>query len=149
MSIFPEEIQNILYRAEDAVLWVLEQWDWKNFLIILGIAAAGTAGYRVGSLGYTLDDLKPWFSRHPLATALAFSALAFLLGSLASYWKRHAQASYGISEVAFGLAFAFNVLLNIASHFDFSRIFAVGSAVYVIARGLNNLSDARKDIASP
>jgi MFS-type transporter involved in bile tolerance (Atg22 family) len=91
-----------------------------------------------------LGDLKAWLLQHPAITGLILTAIAIILGSLASYWKRHEQRSYGVTEVAFGAAFTFNVLLHIAPHFDFSKVFAVGSGVYIIARGFNNLFEARK-----
>jgi hypothetical protein len=79
---------------------------------------------------------------HSWMTAFSFTATASFMGWLASSWKRLALKSYAITEISFGCVLSFNVILYIAPRFEFSKLVALGSAVYVIARGFSNLADA-------
>ena len=83
---------------------------------------------------------------HPLSTAIVLTAVVIALGALASFWKRRALRSYALMEIAFGTSLGFNILLHVAPKFEFSKLFAVATAIYVIARGFNNFSDARMAI---
>ena len=87
--------------------------------------------------------LRTATTNHPISVAVTFTGLVVGLGALASYWKRKALRSYALMEVMFGALLGFNVLLHLAPDFGFAKLFAVASAIYVIARGFNNLSDAR------
>jgi hypothetical protein len=84
-----------------------------------------------------------WLLRHPTTTALLATVVVTAIGAAASYWKQRALKSYAIVEIAFGAAVSFNVLRS-GSVFSSGKMFAVGSSVYVAARGFNNLADAYK-----
>jgi hypothetical protein len=88
--------------------------------------------------------LREGLLKHSGTVALVLAMVALILGALASYWKQRGQRSYGMAEVAFGALLSYNAVLHLSPNFEFSKLFAIGTAIYVIARGFNNLSDARK-----
>jgi hypothetical protein len=83
--------------------------------------------------------LKALVQEAPMFMAVSVTITAMILGLLASYWKRHAQGSYGAFEALFGVLLSFSLLLRLAPGFELVKLFGIGSAVYVIARGFNNL----------
>ncbi len=122
----------------------LKKWllRYENFVLINCIAAiAAIVGWNIHYV-YRYVNLKHVIAGHPAVFALVLAVTGMLFGSLVSDWKHRALRSYAITEIAFGSAFIFNVAVRIAPDFDFSKMLAVGSAVYVIARGFNNLTEA-------
>lgn len=93
-----------------------------------------------------LHSLKIFYTNHPIIAALLFTIVALMVGLSASLWKKHSIKTYAAGEIIFGCSVAFSVLKTLAPQFDFSKLFAIGSAIYVISRGFNNLSDANKKV---
>jgi len=93
---------------------------------------------------FLIRQLKNVLLRHPIITALLLTVLAVGLGALASFWKQKHLISYGVAEIAFGTLLAYNNLVNLAPNYEFPKLFAIGTAIYVIARGFNNGWDGRK-----
>jgi hypothetical protein len=91
--------------------------------------------------GSLLRKLKDGLLRHPAIIALFLAIIAIALGLLTSLWKRKAQGSYGMAEIVFGALLSYNAALHLAPNFEFAKLFAVGTAIYVIARGFNNILD--------
>src|SRR5437867_2400425 len=86
---------------------------------------------------FLLRDFK-WLLKHPGIIALVLAIVALIFGAVASYWKQHAQRSYGTAEITFGALLSYNAALHLSPNFEFSKLFAIGTAIYVIARGFNN-----------
>ena len=67
------------------------------------------------------------------------------LGFCAHFWKRKYQYTYGVGELIFAcMATAFIASRIVPGQSVLSQWVALGGAVYVIARGLNNISEARE-----
>jgi hypothetical protein len=74
----------------------------------------------------------------------AFIAILVIgFGVAAYWWKRKSQRSYGIGEVIFGSIAAVFITFGISPERSlFSQWVGLGGAAYIIARGLNNVSEA-------
>jgi hypothetical protein len=130
------------------------QWDWdfisRPLLILLGviivllICIISLIFAGLVEAIRAVPQLKVWLLRHPLTLAVSATLLVIGIGAVASYWKRKALMSYGVIEIAFGAAVSFNILRSGGNVFSFAKLFAIGSSVYVVARGFNNLTDAYK-----
>jgi hypothetical protein len=93
---------------------------------------------------YLLQKLKDGLLKHPGIIALFLAFIAVGLGLLTSLWKYRALRSYGVGEIMFGALLSFNALLHLAPSFDFAKLFAVGTAIYVVSRGFNNFRDSHE-----
>jgi|SRR5579864_183454 len=139
-----------LIAKVDAKLRSIDWIRWLNTfenLIAVLVAALFSALSRTHAFRKILvyvQSILPTLLHHPRLLASGLTALALMTGFGASYWKQKAQITYGVSEVAFGAVLSFNVLLSISSTFTPAKMLALGSAVYVIARGFNNIADANK-----
>jgi hypothetical protein len=77
-------------------------------------------------------------------TALAMTTAVFAFGILAFEFKRESQYWYGLVEILFGGAYVYNITVNIQPGEQmFAKWATICGCVYVIARGLNNMQDAR------
>ena len=66
-------------------------------------------------------------------------------GFCAHFWKRKHQYTYGVGELIFAcMATAFIAFRIIPGQSVLSQWVALGGAAYVIARGLNNVSEAKE-----
>jgi hypothetical protein len=70
------------------------------------------------------------------------ACLVFPLGYIAHNFKKVKLFYYGVSEVLVGVGGAFGVTLN--QRFGPVQGLAIMSAIYLVARGFNNISDARE-----
>ena len=71
--------------------------------------------------------------------------IVFSFGMLAHRFKQESQYWYGVVEVLFGASYAFSTVLSMkAEEAMFARWATLFGCVYVVARGLNNMRDARK-----
>jgi hypothetical protein len=78
------------------------------------------------------------------ASRILVSVVVILLGVGAYYFKRYSQLWYGSVEVIVGAASGISIAIGLRPNESmFSRWAALAGCVYVIARGLNNISDAR------
>lgn len=71
-----------------------------------------------------------------------------VVGAGLSSWKSSRQLSYGVVETLFGMAFSFAILAHLSPNSEFSKWFALGSAIYVISRGIENASKAAQNAPS-
>ncbi len=70
-----------------------------------------------------------------------------LMGCLAHWFKQKSQAWYGWLEVLFGLSYGFTVAFGIRPGEPmFGHWATLVGCVYIIARGLNNQSDAKRKL---
>jgi len=90
-----------------------------------------------------LQQLKNGLLQHPGIVAACLALSAIILGGFISLWKQRAQTSYGMAEIVFGALLSYNSIVKLSPNFEFAKLFAVGTAIYVIARGFNNVRDAR------
>lgn len=117
---------------------------------------AGVAG---GALGVTASLLTFTHGRDLFAflyqTLGRFGAQAsvacavLVVGGLAHMFKQRNQLWYGILEVGFAGGCAASIASGMSPHEAlFSQWAALGGAAYVVARGLNNISEAKRRYAS-
>lgn len=79
------------------------------------------------------------------ASRIVVSIAVIALGIGAHYFKRYSQLWYGAVEVIIGAASGISIAVGLRPNESmFSRWAALAGCVYVIARGLNNISDARR-----
>ena len=73
-------------------------------------------------------------------------ALTVLIVGLSAYWlKRNYQREYGIGEIIFAVATAYNIAENVAAKDAMlSKWTALGGAVYVVSRGMGNIMESRR-----
>jgi hypothetical protein len=124
-------------RARAFGKWLLgnsPQWPLA-FFVLQGIIS------EVGKLNLT--DSKIWMMSHAFSASLIITILVVSLGALVSYWKIHALKSYASVEVLVGALLGFNSASHLSPEFNFSGLLGILSAVYVVARGFNNVSSAR------
>lgn len=108
------------------------------FLVGTGVASVLQLKYHV-SLFAVLTRLV---GLH-LAQLIAAAAVV-VLGVCAHWFKRMNQQWYGLCEVLFAMAVAFQVASSMQPGLTaLSQWATLGGATYVVARGLNNISDAR------
>ena len=87
--------------------------------------------------------LGPVLAHPPVMIA----SIAVVIGGLAFWYKRSWLLGYGLTEVGFGVATAYQVALGSHSaNVVIAKWTALGSSVYVISRGLNNVADAIKKL---
>ncbi len=124
-------------RIRAAGKWLLRNWaQWPTiFVIVQGIISG------IAKLDFTRAKL--WMIDHPLSSSVLVTTVVVILGSAVSYWKMHAIKSYASVEVLVGALLSFNSASHLAPEFNFSGLLGILSAVYVAARGFNNLSSAR------
>ena len=94
------------------------------------------------------DKFLRLVERHSVVTAVVITVSVFLIGAMAAAWKQLHQGSYGLVELLFGAAFAFNVALGLARSPSPGTLFVVGTSAYLIARGFSNVLEANKKAAS-
>jgi hypothetical protein len=82
-----------------------------------------------------------WMQNHRWLLASTATLFILFCGGIAWFWKKQFQRSYGFTEVAFGSALSYNVLVRVHT-IGLAESFVLVSAVYIIARGLNNISDS-------
>lgn len=113
---------------------------WALGLSVVPVLVGKLIDEKLISFGY----IKTMFLTYPFRMSLIFTVFATGLGIAASLWKRRSLKTYAVAEIAFGNTFVFSVFKSLPPDFAFSKLFAIGSAVYVIARGFNNLADVKK-----
>lgn len=87
--------------------------------------------------------LYKFFGLHGTQSAIAVAVLA--LGGAAYWFKRWNVYWYGVTEVTFGVGSAISISSGMnLNGILFDRWAALAGAAYVIARGLNNISEGRK-----
>jgi hypothetical protein len=68
-------------------------------------------------------------------------------GVIAHIWKQQNQRTYGMSEVLFGIAAASFITFTLAPDKSFlSQWIGLGGAAYIVARGLNNVAEAKAKV---
>lgn len=72
-------------------------------------------------------------------------ALTLMVGAGAAWWKRRHLSSYGCAEVLFGAGLTLNILLRVVPPLTLAQGFAIGSSIYIVARGFNNIADALEE----
>jgi len=78
--------------------------------------------------------------------AAGFGVFVLLLSKGASEWKQRDLLSYGMAEIGFGYFLASSVAFKAITNPSIAEYLAVGSALYVIVRGFNNLADAQQKL---
>jgi hypothetical protein len=140
--------------SKEGAPWLDKELLTKTVLVVLSIAVViAIVLFTLLLVGLvaaikSMPELVAWFARHPRIAALSATLLAIFLGAAASYWKRKNWKSYSIMEIAFGAAVTLNVALSVGGYSS-AKLIAICSAVYVIARGFNNLSDAFRPYRYP
>jgi hypothetical protein len=109
------------------------------------VAVAGLqSAFKTVHFAITWTGIKTWFVAHP-KTSTAFMVVGVMIvGFVISRFKQRNQQLYGLVEIAFGAVVTYNTLMLLRPGFDYSRALGVGTAMYIIARGFNNIADARK-----
>ena len=98
-----------------------------------------TGAYRSGA---AYKELR-WIETHPFIASAVLTVFAFVIGALTALWKQIRQGTYGIAEILFGACLAFNFAIGMVSQPSAVQLFKLGTSVYVIARGFNNLIESR------
>ena len=67
-----------------------------------------------------------------------------VIGVLAHYFKRYSQLAYGVVEVVIGGASGFSIAFSLSpDHINLTQWASIVGCTYVVARGLNNVYDAK------
>ncbi len=112
---------------------------WKDFVIAVPIAAIGLVS--MVALRSFIDNATDWvFRLH--GGNLILGTVAIGLGVTIFVFKKKSQLWYGVLELIFGAFSASAVASGMnTSGAMFSHWVALAGSVYVVARGLNNISD--------
>jgi len=114
------------------VLWVAEVFAVQILLLIVEVLLSAA-------------DVKRSIIAHPVLAAVALTIIVVVLGASISYWKLRRLKSYAATEIIVGAVLGFNSAYRMpANNFRFSEILGLLSAVYVVARGFNNLASAER-----
>jgi len=98
-----------------------------------------TASAAVGGTATLLN----WLMYHMPGQYVNWAAVAVLpLGYVAHLFKKGSPYHYGIVEIVAGVATAFGVTIH--AQFQPVQILTIIGAIYVVARGFNNVAEARK-----
>jgi len=127
----------------DELRYLAEAIQQKPAFLFLGVICAQALGLLVQRIDL-IERLLRALAQHPVTMPVSLTITMLIMGMTASYWKRSAQTSYGITEVAFGALVSFNLIRHFGTSPDFSKALAVLSAVYLIGRGFNNISESVK-----
>lgn len=110
-------------------IWLgISLWFWMVLLVV----GANTLFYRLPGKYFNM---------------IAVAALP--VGYFAYRFKRFNQTLYGIVEIMAGVATAFGSTLAVKQEFDAAKGLAVLSAMYVVARGFNNIHDHQNQNRNP
>jgi hypothetical protein len=110
-------------------------------LFAVGLIASGRG------LLFKGPPLYSWAARTigTYLTHLIIGAVVVFLGIAAHWFKGKNQRWYGMVEVLFGSISGFGIALNISPRNSWlTQGAALVGCAYVIARGLNNIADAKK-----
>lgn len=138
LRIFKTEIFFLLLSASIASLLV----GYAAFSIINHFAAISRFLGR--ATPFHLRTAWLWLKEHQFAFASLGVLLTLLSGAIVAAWKRLHQSSYGLCEIVFGGASAFNVGVALFKAPNLAAYLGVGTSVYIISRGLNNYWDAKR-----
>lgn len=104
-----------------------------------------------------LAGYYPWIPARIFAvlglhgTQLLAVVLVVLIGFAASKFKQRSKLYYGIVEVLFGMISSIAVVSRVnftplpVSQMTLAQVAALVGSVYVVARGFNNIQEAKKD----
>jgi len=106
-------------------------------MLSLPLTTVGILFDRVNDILTVLED------RSSTTTMRVFVALFLIVLGFAAYaWKRIHQTSYGMIEVGFGCIAVIFIALTLGHDSILSKWIGLVSGTYVIARGMNNISEA-------
>jgi hypothetical protein len=113
--------------------------------LIVGLVGS-VVGIEVVLFGSQAIKLFPYyadkFGLHRLQAFIAAGVVG--IGLLAHYFKKRNQYLYGLVEIAFGAGSALSISIGMTpGDILFSRWAALAGCAYVVARGANNLSEAK------
>jgi hypothetical protein len=84
----------------------------------------------------------------PHWTHAIIGVVVCLMGIAAHYFKRINQRAYGVVEIVIGAASGFSIAFALsADHITLPQWASLIGCSYVVARGLNNVYDAKKEIS--
>jgi hypothetical protein len=105
---------------------------------VVGIEAALFGSQAIRLFPYYADK----FGLHRLQAIIAAGVVG--IGLLAHYFKKKNQYLYGLVEITFGAGSAVSISVGMTPGVVlFSRWAALAACAYVVARGANNVSEAR------
>jgi hypothetical protein len=79
---------------------------------------------------------------HLFITVSIVTVIAFIAGIVITVWKKRQQFTYGITEVVFGLFSIAAITYFLWDKPELSKFVGIGSALYVVSRGMGNVADA-------
>jgi len=85
------------------------------------------------------------FGIHLAQTAIFLGVV--VVGTFAHWFKKKNQKWYGVVEVVFGVASAGSISFRMMPGPLFTQWATLAGCVYVIARGLNNVAEAKRNVA--
>ncbi len=147
VSLWDEEVIADIKKTKNKKAALRELMTWYVAHILgLGIVAVSLV-LILGGEALILPKLIPLFGLYGLR--LLICVVVVIFGFAAHFWKRANQYTYGIGEIFFGILGAAYVTFTIQSEkLLLSQWAALIGTAYVIARGLNNRSEARAKAAS-
>jgi hypothetical protein len=78
-------------------------------------------------------------------TVTVITVSAFVIGWLLTFWKKRQLFTYGIAEIVFGLFSIAGISYFLWDKPELSKFVGLGSALYVVSRGMGNFWDATVD----
>jgi len=111
-----------------------------TFCIFTLAIAELIARSRQGLTKPSVIELGYWFLRQRGFLALVASTFVIVIGLGAYLWKRGSQWTYGLVEIAFGGSVSYNLIYTIQG-VRLDKVLTIGTAVYIVSRGLNNFAE--------
>lgn len=126
----------------------IKQLGWKGTLKDMGeMLSVMTILFLAVFMNFKSDAilkaLSRWFGLYGMRSLVSLFVIGFGFG--AHLWKQKNQRSYGLSEVLFGIVAGTFIMFTLTPDKSFlSQWVGLGGAAYIIARGMNNVAEAKK-----
>jgi len=128
------------------ILFAIERLR-DRFVVVSSIVGVSITIYVLADHFFSVDKIYQDFlvSMNKPRMKIIATAIIFILGITLYFFKQKQQFWYGFFETIFALMTCYFAIANInADSPPLSLLIALGSALYLIVRGLSNIADGRE-----
>ena len=117
---------------------------WTELILTVGAVLVGALVIQFRGVIASTTLVSTWAPANPTVTVPVITVAAVAGGMGLAIWKRSQLLTYGLYEIAFGTVAIVQVVPTLWPTGEIAKFVALGSALYVISRGVGNCIDAMK-----